>query len=393
MSEVPDVGGAPGTYEERWSQWFLEQSFFRDFTYRNPRGRRKGEELADAVVLFDDVALLVQVKAQCGNHESQAWSTEATLKALKQVKATHANLVNGHIKKLNNDFYGEVDYTPAAFPNLYGIIILAQDSAPFVVEDLVPELNAAGFPIHVFSLSDFAVLAARFDTAADFIQFIEFRTDIRPKVVMALHEEGKNIERMIPFVEPTLAAHVSQSTPDQIQKTALAFVEAATGQLLCLPDWRYGLAIDDMIARAHDVDPNLPWNSQNPLASLQVSEFLGWLTRRRRIALGKKMILQCEVAERDGEDHWFTHFQRSRGTIGVYVTSAKTRPDRVKLLQVLGTYAHWKYGARQAFGVVTEPIGAGRSYDFMLTRKAVPPEIIENLKAMVDPFAPGGELF
>jgi hypothetical protein len=29
----------------------------------------------------------------------------------------------------------------------------------------------------------------------------------------------------------------------------------------------------------------------------------------------------------------------------------------------------------------------------MLTRKAVPPEIIENLKAMVDPFAPGGELF
>lgn len=149
-----------------------------------------------------------------------------------------------------------------------------------------------------------------------------------------------------------------------------------------------------ILARASHVhDPNLPWNSQNLLASLQISEFLGWLTRRHRIALGKKMIFQCEVGEKDGEDHWFTHFQRSRGIVGVYVTSAKTRPDRVKLLQVLGTYAHWKYGARQAFGVVTEPIGAGRSYDFMLTRKAVPPEIIENQKAMVDPFAPGGELF
>jgi len=65
MTEVPQPGGRPGDYEERLSQWFLERSFFRDFTYRNPQ-KKKGEELADAVVLFDDVALLVQVKAQCG---------------------------------------------------------------------------------------------------------------------------------------------------------------------------------------------------------------------------------------------------------------------------------------------------------------------------------------
>jgi hypothetical protein len=55
MTDPPDVGGQPGDYEERWAQWFLEQSFFRDFIYRNPRGKRKGTELADALVLFDDV--------------------------------------------------------------------------------------------------------------------------------------------------------------------------------------------------------------------------------------------------------------------------------------------------------------------------------------------------
>ena len=88
MTEVPQPGGRPGDYEERLSQWFLERSFFRDFTYRNPQ-KKKGEELADAVVLFDDVALLVQVKAQCGNHEAKAWATEAILKAVKQVRATH----------------------------------------------------------------------------------------------------------------------------------------------------------------------------------------------------------------------------------------------------------------------------------------------------------------
>src|ERR1700679_4164414 len=88
MSDPPQPGGAPGDYEEKLSQWFLERSFFRDFTYRNPKGKKKGQELADAVVLFGDVAILVQVKAQYGNREAHAWATEAALKALKQVRTT-----------------------------------------------------------------------------------------------------------------------------------------------------------------------------------------------------------------------------------------------------------------------------------------------------------------
>ena len=112
MTEIPAPGGAPGEYQEKLTQWFLERSYFRDFTYRNPQGKKKGEELADAIVLFDDVALLVQVKAQHGNHEAQAWATEAILKALKQVRSTHANLKSGAIKKLKSEVYGELEFDP-----------------------------------------------------------------------------------------------------------------------------------------------------------------------------------------------------------------------------------------------------------------------------------------
>jgi hypothetical protein len=100
MTEISEPGGAPGDYEEKLTQWFLERSFFRDCTYRNPRGKKKGQELADAVVLFEDVALLVQVKAQHGNHGAKAWATEAILKALKQVRSTHDDLKSGAMKKL-----------------------------------------------------------------------------------------------------------------------------------------------------------------------------------------------------------------------------------------------------------------------------------------------------
>ena len=69
MTAIPLPGGQPGDYEERLTQWFLERSFFRDFTYRNPP-KKKGEELADAVILFGDAAFLVQVKAQHGKDEA-----------------------------------------------------------------------------------------------------------------------------------------------------------------------------------------------------------------------------------------------------------------------------------------------------------------------------------
>jgi hypothetical protein len=169
MSEIPKPEGAPGDYEEKLTQWFLEHSFFRDFTYRNPKGKKKSEELADAVVLFDDVALMVQVKAQHGNHEPQSWAVEATLKAFKQLRSTYDNLKSGAIKKLRNEVYGELGFDPAIYPNMIGIIVLAQDSLPWSAKDLVPEIGTVNFPIYVFSLKDIALITDRFDTAADFV--------------------------------------------------------------------------------------------------------------------------------------------------------------------------------------------------------------------------------
>lgn len=70
-----------------------------------------------------------------------------------------------------------------------GLIILAHDSAPYDATELVPELLTACFPIHVFSLKDFAIVASRFDTAADLINFLELRTDIASKERYVVQDE------------------------------------------------------------------------------------------------------------------------------------------------------------------------------------------------------------
>lgn len=392
MSQVPKIGGQRGTYEEKWSQWFLERSFFRDFVYRNPGGPKKGQELADAVVLFDDVVLMVQVKAQCGRHDPVAWATEKLLEAFKQLRKTHESLVQGRVKKLRNDFYGDISFDLKSCPNRIGLIVLAHTSTPYVAAKLAPELLTGGFPIHVFSLTDFANVASRFDTAGDLITFLEFRGDVAPREIYNVHDEPGNIARMIPYTEEVLRAHMSPASTEVMQKTVEAFERTTSGELLVSPDWRYGLAIDDMIARLHDFDPDLPWNKgrDERSVSMEVARFLGWLTREKRIRLGKKLISACEAAK-DGKLHYFPHVQPSRGTVCVYLITSQSRPDRLKTLDFLVSYAHMKYGMkyniRQCLGVATEPIGDGRSYDFMVTRTAPPPVLLEHLKNFDDPFS------
>jgi hypothetical protein len=392
MSEIPEPGGRPGDYEEKWSQWFLERSFFRDFTYRNPRGKKKGDELADAVVLFDDVALLVQVKAQHGLREPKAWAEEAILKALSQVKTTHQNLISGAIKKLNNDIYGEQEFDPSAYPNMYGIIILAHDSEPYDPRTLVPKLDQAGFPIHVFSLSDFALITHRFDTAGDFINLIELRTDLSRYVRFLVNDEEENLLRIRPFVRVVLQHHMQPVTDEILDRSVEAFERKASGAQAASPDWKYGLAIDDMIARVHDNDPDLPWNNEESASALEVARYLGWLTRDRRIRLGKRLIEKCEIVAKDGKPSYFSHSQKSRGTVGIYLVSNLSRPERIDYVRFLVDYAIFKYQPKQCFGVATEPLGGGRSYDFIFARKELPQEAIDYFRTIEDPFADGGPL-
>jgi hypothetical protein len=389
MSDLPQPGGSPGDYEEKLSQWFLERSFFLDFTYRNPRGKKKGDELADAVVLFDDVALLIQVKAQRGNHEARAWATEAILKALKQVKSTHDDLKSRAIKKLKNDVYGELEFNPATFPNMIGLIVVAQDAAPYDAIELVPEIKGAGFPVLVFSLKGIALLTQRFDTAADFIHMLELRVDVGTQEKFFVNDEEQNLLRMYKHV-PSIYAYRMQPITDEVMvRSVEAFRQTASGQLLVSPDWKFGMAIDDMIARAHDLDPDLAWNHGPASASADIARYLGWLNRVRRIKLGKRVVNMCVHSKQTGEPEYFSHFQRARGTASVFLASSLSREERVKLLEYLVTYAHFKYGAIQSFGVATDAGTTGRSYDFMLTKKPLSKKQIEALKTFEDPFTSG----
>jgi hypothetical protein len=389
MSAPPQPGGEPGIYEEQVAQWVTEKSFFRDFVYRNAKGKKKGDQLVDGIVLFGDVMFLIEVKAQIGTAKRDDWVRDRLGKAVSQLKKSQALLQERQIPKLHNDFYGELDFEPKKYPNVFGIVVLAHDSDPYYAPDLVPELLSNAFPIHVFSLKDFELISDRFDTAGDMITFLETRTDVSRLDRLLVQDEAQNLQRMIAHSRTVLEPHFVSNKPELLEKALLMFERKATGKLALDKDWQYSLLIDDLIAHAHDFDPNLSWNENTTHESgLRVSTFLGWLTRDRRIKLGKLAYEHVDLA-RDGKAYNFHHIHPSAKTSFVFFASSASRAERVAYLRFLVSYAMFKDGSKESLGVATEATGGGRSYDFVAIRGELTSEHIDVLKNMEDPFYNG----
>jgi hypothetical protein len=156
MTPPPAPGGNRGLYEERLAQWFLEHSFFLDFVFRNPRGKGRRGELADAVVLHDDVVLMTQVKAQVSRRPIQQWSQTAIEEALRQLHYTNRMLFGGVVRDLVSATLGVVHFDPGVHRQRHGLVLLAQDAVPYDPGALVPGLSELPFPVHVLSLADFS---------------------------------------------------------------------------------------------------------------------------------------------------------------------------------------------------------------------------------------------
>jgi hypothetical protein len=386
MTPVPRPGGQAGAHEEQQAQWFLELSFFRDLVLRNPPGRGGRGELADAVVLHDDVVLMLQSKAQFSARPPQVWAKGAIEDALRQLGYTHRMLVDGHVTALRSELLGDLAFDPAKYKNRWGLIILDQAPDPFEPQTLVPELSSAGFPVQVYSLADFQMVTERFDTAADLINYMEMRDAFRGHISARVHEEPEALARVMAHAEDYFRAMRPDVGQELLDRTVAAIQRTGAGAFLENPLRAYGQAYDDIIARMHDVDPELPENrTTNPADVLPILEELGWLSRARRVALGRQIGEMCSAA-RDGGEHVLCHFQRPRGVVFVYLSCSLARSERAELVRGLVFRAQAKYDCEVGVGVATEPLGAGRSYDAFLHRGRLTPDLVQTLRTTDDPF-------
>lgn len=116
---------------EKLTQWYLEHSFFRDFVYRNPVGR-KGKEFSDALVVYDDTIIVIQNKTQGSSRPPEDWAESAVNDAIRQLRGSFRMIRDGLVQEFENDVLcSKMRIDIAKHIHIYGMLVLAQDCRPY----------------------------------------------------------------------------------------------------------------------------------------------------------------------------------------------------------------------------------------------------------------------
>jgi len=390
---IPKPTGELSKENEKLTQWYLEQSFFCDFVYRNPE-RKKGKEFSDALVIYDDTIVIVQNKTQLSPRDTLDWSGKNINSALRQLRGSYRMIRDGIVHSFENDMIGSsMQIDLSKHKNFYGLVILAQVSDAYDPTGLLDESCRPNFPFTIMSLDDFFIAIDRIDTAGDLITYLEMRYDAsRLGFVPPVNDEVHNMRKLAELVPKILEPYLHKIDP--VRKVAA--IEQRRSRLTMRvkerQDYIFSTVFYDMIAHAHDVDPAI--FGTGPEAKLQahrIAEVLGYVARERRIEIGKRLLAAAEESF-NGIIRIITHVQKPISQTYIYIFTSTNRKRRQSFLASLTAAAQKKYGYRKVFGMATEPVGTGgRSYDFVLLDTEVlpkgtevPKDVLEQLPEVTD---------
>lgn len=373
-----------GYIAENEVQQAVEEAFSPDFVFRSPR-RQDGKEVTDVLVLFDDVALVIQSKAQAMRLQksrselSLDWAAKNLTKAGRQLRGAVRAIRAGRVSYVENDRRGRVAFKLEEFPWLYGLIVLHHQSDAYQSIELVPTIRKVNVPIHVLSFRDFWNLSKLLDTPGDLINYLESRSDVLiPTLNPRVHKEQEIFAYYLRHLENIMAVRAKARgdafTRQDFEPYANALRRVVKGTH---PDQKCGLVIDHMIEKIHRQHPDLealrtggeviPRSDRAEYAIIATE--LGNIPRVRRIALGRRYLEEAKLAANSGQDRFVVTHSGKREDCVLFLASPLSRDQRQKRrekLLHLTTLAKSYHQVHRALGVATEAAGQmGSSYDFI----------------------------
>jgi hypothetical protein len=308
-----------GDLTEDEVQRSVERAFSPFFVFRAPRKDEDQKEVTDVLIPWDDVALIIQVKAEAAGarggepEDPFRWAKKNLAKAGRQVAGAVRAIRDGRMSYMENPLRGRVPFPSQEIKWLYGMIVLHHYSPPYDPFQLVPELQETSVPLHILSFRDFFNLAYFLDTPADLVNYLEERSNVlQPTLEPQVHEEEEVFHYWLKNLESLMAFRAKKRGESFSEEDARPYAESLrsllTGQI---PDANAGRVIDHMIERAHEQDPSLsPLHrgeeviEMHPGASVKVATELSKITRVRRIALGRRYLRTLQLAAEEQRDAW-----------------------------------------------------------------------------------------
>lgn len=353
---------------------FVESAFAVDFVFRSPKYNKSGilKEASDLLVIWDDVAIAIECKSQAGNadgsprSEDRAWTRRTLRKAVNQLRGAVKTIKAGRLVNLHNQRRGAVEFSTSMFKFVYALVVINEESKPYMAADVVPETADFPGPIHVVSFRDFYNLCLTLDTPGDLVNYFEIRSQVLvPTFAPLVHDEQSVFAAFVDRFEElhSFRAGLSGSPRDESLFRESADVlrqiyrDDVNDELIARSYF-----VDEIVDAAHQVDPDV---ASNTSAYIEVATHLGRIVRSRRMYMAAEFFEAIERSRASGELA-FAHFSSElRGECLLFFVSPrprKERSERIADLRVYTSLLRLTRGVRRALGIATDP--GRRSYDF-----------------------------
>jgi hypothetical protein len=164
------------------------ETFFTDWCYPNPK-KPDGKELCDLLVVFDDTAIIWQIKDLKVDDQGRYKKAEVE-KNLKQLGGAWRALFD--LKTpivLSNPRRGPEQFDPSSIKHIHLISVLMGDSTEPM--GLMPEIK--GHTVHVFTKAFADIALKELDTVSDFCRYLRAKEDVVGATSMIVHGGEENL--------------------------------------------------------------------------------------------------------------------------------------------------------------------------------------------------------
>ena len=163
-----------GKNAEKFLHELALKSLLTDWCYLNPK-LPDGKELCDLLVVFDEIAIIWQVKDLKLNEDGKYKESDVQ-KNLKQLSGARRQLFDLKTPiKLKNPRRREELFNPAEIKQTYSIsVLLCEDEEEFFsfVEDVKK------YTVHIFTRNFTKIILSELDAISDFIRYLKEKENL-----------------------------------------------------------------------------------------------------------------------------------------------------------------------------------------------------------------------
>ncbi len=346
-----------GKNAESFVQDLALKTFFRDWCYLNPR-LPDGKELCDLLVIFDDIAIIWQIKDLKLNKHGKYKKTEVE-KNLRQLAGARRQLFNlQKAIELENPRRDKEQFDPIIIREIHLISVLLGAGEDF----FSPTESIKNHIAHVFTKNFTQIILNELNTISDFISYIRAKEELFSKDVHILIIGGE---------EELLAEYLgnNRSFKELQEATMITIMDGSWEQLQNKAEYKAKKKADEisylwdsLINECHKASPRSIYET--------IARELARPNRFERRVLSKHYFDASIKADRDDIHNIFRRTFESKGVTYCFLFQDDSIPrnHRKVMLTNMCFIARGKYQEnKKVLGIATEkkyqPLF---SYDFCL---------------------------